>query len=361
MIYWTVEPSIISGAILEYPDSIKTMVEKYSTILVLSNLPGKHNSIAVKVGKHIVNNSINNPKIQLDKSILGPLVAGDKVIIREFNPPIAKEVLLSINTKYFLADGNWGSTIVNPAVLGQILDIGQNIDFMYGTEKPMFVSGQIKATVPKAPALVNKQTIFIVEKMSKDVLTKLKIESEKHAETRAKEYFDLIEEENFDTLTAIRNNTANKIEKTFNFSQIDPQSIYQSFKQSLERMSNTFILDTFEIVGDNNLASILSIPKTKKGTQPEYSIEFKLSSTLKQGTCLISGYSSKPDLINPLIAELEKNLRKMSTSLKEIPQAIPDICGGCNAKLNLTKQNAKGIVVCEVCKSPNQLPFALRL
>ena len=361
MIYWTLEPSIISGAVLEYPDSIEKDVKDYSTILVLSNTTGKKYSIAIKVVKHLKNNALKTPKITIDKSNLGSLVSGDLVIIRPFNPPIAKQVLLAIDVKYYLAEGDWGNKIVNQAVANQIIDVGQNIEFMYGTDKPMFVTGQVKATVPKAPVIVDNQTTFIVEKLSRDVLTKLKIDSDNYSEVRAKEYFDLIEEENFDTLQAIRNQTVNKIEKTFNFSQIDPKSIYQSFKQSLENENHQFIQDHFEIIGDNKLSSILSIPRTKKGTAPEYAIEFKLTATLKQGTCLLSGYSSVENLINPILSKLETQLRKLSISLKEIPQVIPDNCAACGARLNLTKQNEKGLVFCEKCKAPNMLPFALRI
>ena len=163
MIHWVIEPSIISGCELEYPETLSHEAEKYNYVLILSNSPSKYYSIASKVNKKTINNSLKDPKIVIDKTALGPLVKGDKVNLRSYNPPIAKQVLLAINEKYFLVDGNWGSKIVNPAVSGQIVDIGQLIDFMYGSDKPMFVSSQIKATIPKAPVLIDNQTIFIVE------------------------------------------------------------------------------------------------------------------------------------------------------------------------------------------------------
>ena len=361
MIYWSLEVSMVSGAILEYPESLKEGTKDYNTILVLCDLPGKQTSIATKVGRHVINNNLQNPKITLDKSNVGSLTPGDKVSIRDFKPPIAKQVLLAIDTKYYLPDGDWGNKIVNPAVKGQIVDVGQNIDFMYGNQKPMFVTGQIKSTIPKAPALVDDQTIFLVEKLPRDVLARLKVESEQHSETRAFEYFKLIEEEKFDTLSDIRNNSVNKIEKTFNFAQVEPESVYKSFKQTLQAMSHSFYVDQFEVVGENYLASILSYPQTKKGMKPDFCIEFKLTATMKQGTCFVSGYSPKTDSMVGVIDDLIKQIRKVSTSLKEVPQVIPDVCSGCQARLNLTFQNAKGVVICEACKTPNQLPFSLRL
>ncbi len=361
MIYWTLESSMVSGAILEYPELLKDTVKDYKFILILGQIPGYRNSLVTKVARHIINNNLQNPKITIDKSNFGSMMAGDKVIIKEFKPPVAKQILLALDTKYFLAEGNWGNKIVNSAVNGQILDIGQNIDFMYGDIKPMFVTGQIKATIPKAPALVDNQTNFIVEKLPRDILTKLKIEADKNSEKRAKEYFKQIEEENFDTISNIRNNTAEKIEKTFNFTQNDPKSIYKSVKQSLERLSHSFYIDQFENLGENFLGSILSIPITKKGVNPDYCIEFKLSGTMMQGTCLITGYSSKFELISKILDDLIKHLNKVSNSLKEAPQSIPDICQACGSRLNLTKQNEKGIVLCEICKSPNLLPYRLRM
>lgn len=361
MIYWSLEVSMASGAILEYPESLRNDIQDYNTILILCDLPGKKTSIAAKVAKHVINNTLQNPKITLDKSNIGSLTPGDKVLIRNFKPPIARQILLALDTKYYLPDGNWRNTIVNPSVKGQVVDIGQTIDFMYGNMNPMFVSGQIKSTVPKAPALIDEETIFLIEKLPQDVLAKLKIESEQYSENRALEYFKLIEEENFDTLSDIRNNSVNKIEKTFNFTQVDPESIYKSFKQSLQAMSYSFFLDQFDKVGENQLASVLSIPKIKKGLKPEFCVEFKLTAKMKQGTCFITGYSSKLDKISGIIDDLIKQIKKVSSSLKEVPQIIQDNCSGCGHRLKLTTQNSKGVVICEACNTPNQLPFSLRV
>ena len=89
-------------------------------------------------------------------------------------------------------------------------------------------------------------------------------------------------------------------------------------------------------------------------------MEINLTATLKQGTCLLIGYSANSSLIDSKLSDLVKQLRKLTSSLKEIPQAIPDVCGGCGGRLNLTKQNEKGIVICESCSAPNLLPVALR-
>lgn len=360
MIYWSVEPSIISGAQLEYPAAISQEVETYSTVLLLSNFPGKLNSIAVKIHKHSINNDIKEPRIIIDKSILGSLTFGDKVIIKSFNPPVAKQVIIVIDSSYALVEGDYGNKIVNPAINGQIIDVGQDIEFMYGTNSFKIVTAQVKATFPKAPTIVNENTIFIVEKASRAALAKLRITADSSNGKRAKEYFEQLEEENFEILASIRNDTANKLEKTFTFAQTRPKSIYESFKQILGLKTYKFIQDQIEIIGDNTLASILAIPKTAKGTAPTYSIEFKLSSSLKQGVCLLTGYSASPETINSVLTDIEHQLKKMSIFLKDVPQAIPDTCQGCSNRLNLQEQNEKGVVICSSCRTPNILPFALR-
>jgi hypothetical protein len=362
MEYWTIEPMIFSGAELEYPDSLDLEeIEDYDTVLVISNIPGKKFSIAVRITKRTISKSSHNPIIKIDKSIIGPFAKGDKVLLKKFIPPIAKLVLLVINSKFYLAEGNWGNNIVNKAISNHILDIGQSIDFMYGTEKPMLVSGIVKATVPKAPALVDEKTNFIIEKYSQDKITTLQIEADSYKEKRAIEYLELIDEEFFDFLTAIRSESVNKIEKTFNFSQINPKNVYSTFKQTLASDSYSFLYDTFEQIEDTVLASLLASPRVKKGEKPPYIIEFKLSGKVQQGMCLIIGYSKKMNLIDSLISNLEKQLKKISLTFKEIPQAIPDTCGGCNARLNLIEQNFKGIIICHSCKTPNLLPYTLRV
>lgn len=365
MIYWTVEPTLISGAELEYPKNFDYEIKKFDRILILCDQPGKKYSLALKVNSLKMNSSLDKPIIKIDKNNLGSLNAGDKVVIKEFNPPIAKQVVLyldsKIDSKYILAEGNWGNEIVNPAVLHQVLDAGQSVEFVFGNTKPMLLTGYIKASVPRMPVLIDSQTIFYIEKKSSDIITKLKIESEEYNVSRAQEYINLIKDEQFDALLTIRNNSNNKVEKTFNFSQIEPESVYKTLKNWFKSGSYKIFIDNLEIIKDNSIGTLIAFPKPKKDVQLDYILEINLSATLKQGTCLLIGYSENTSQLETKLIELTKLLRKLTTSLKEIPQAIPDVCGGCGARLDLTKQNNKGIVMCDSCASPNLLPYSLRL
>ena len=365
MLFAIVKPVLMSGAELEYPDFLKIDLNDSQTVLLVSNTPGKKFSTAIKINTSKINNSIKDPVIRIDKSNVGPLLQGDKVLLRPFNPPVAKQVLLVLDSKLDakipLAEGNWGNEIVNPAVLGQIINVGQSIDFIYGSKNPVFLTGLIRASIPKAPALVDNQTNFFIEKLSETDLTKIKIESENRNEERAEELVKLIEEEKFEAIASIRNETFDKLDKTFSFSQVEPESIYKILRNWLEGSSHSFYLDNFDKIKDNSVGTIIAFPKTKSDTKIDYLIEINLSATLKQGSCLISGRSADLHKVETLMSELIKQLRKSTTSLKEIPQAIPDVCAGCGARLNLTKQNAKGVVNCDKCTSPNLLPFALRL
>lgn len=365
MIYWTVEPALISGAELEYPKKLDHEVKKFDRVLVLCDQPGKKYSLAIKINSVKINNSIDTPIIKLDKNNLGSLNAGDKVFIKEFNPPFAKQVLLcldsKLDSKYIITEGNWGNEIVNPAVLNQVLDAGQSIEFVYGNDKPIILTGYIKASVPRTPVLIDSRTKFFIEKLSSDVIAKLKIESEEYNVTRAQEFIKLIKDEQFDALLTIRNKSNTKVEKTFNFSQIEPESVYKTLKNWFESASYKIFIDNLEKIKDNSIGTLIAFPKTKKDEEPDYILEINLSATLKQGTCLLIGYSENTNQIETQLSDLAKILKKLTTSLKEIPQAIPDICGGCGGRLNLTKQNNKGIVICDSCSSPNLLPVSLRV
>lgn len=361
MIFWNVEPSLVSGAELEYPATLVPDTKSSDTVLIISNLPEKTFSLIVKIHKQSISNSLKFPVIKLDKDNVGPLVKGDKVMLTKFNPPLAKQVLVLIDTKYPLVEGNYGSKIINQAINGEIVDIGQQINFMYGQEKPIFISGFIKATIPKAPSLVGSETIFIVEKIVQEQLMKLKIAAEISNEKRAKDYLQSIKDEKFSALSSIRNNSYSKLERTFYFSQVNPQTLYKVLIKLLESSFHSFIVNNSDTVDESFLASLLAFPKTDKGSDPKYLVECILTAKNNEGACFIIGYSNNNSSAEQIVISLEKQLKTVSNTLQEVPRVVSDLCGGCNAKLNLLKQNEKGIVYCSSCKSPNILPYALRL
>ena len=256
MITWNIEPALVSGAELEYPEKLKKDINFSSRVLILCDMPGKKYSMAVKINNRKINNSLTKPIIKIDKNNLGSFSSGDTVIIKDFNPPIAKQVILSIDSKidnkYYLAEGNWGNGIVNPALSGQVVDAGQIIEFIYGTNNPIILTGFVKASVPRTPVLIDNQTNFFIEKLPSDAIAKLKIESESRNVIRAEEYIKLMQEEKFDALLAIRNENLNKIEKTFNFSQIEPESVYKTLKNWFESGGFSFFIDNLEKINDNH-------------------------------------------------------------------------------------------------------------
>lgn len=355
-----IEPRpFISGAILRYPPSQADRVsgmQDHQFTMVICDSPAKRYSLCTKLTL-AQDEGLSTPVLQVDKNITGPLTKGDNVTIRRYDPPSATQVTIVISNRLFLVEGNWGTKIVNPATLGQVMDVGGLVEFMYGSEKPMFVEAVIKSTVPKAPAVVTASTTFVVEKMDMSGIANLQVEADRQKEVRANAYIEQLRNEVFDLNTMIRNQSADEYRKTFKFANVYPKNIYVGIRQAL----GTFKLLTEvsdEFPDESFVGTLVGVPRSSK--KPDRMVEFQVRGKMMGGEVSLSIFTMERGKAQSMSGEWEKLVRGLEISMKETPQAIPDVCMGCNARLDITSQNENGIVFCDVCNTPNQLPIALR-
>lgn len=349
----------MTGAEIRYPPELKSKLNLSQNIkyaMLICDLPSKVYSLCVQINQQIQDSKLNQALIKIDEHLLGPLVKEDQVLLLNYQPPVALQVLLGLQNKYHLPEGDWGIKIVNPFLNSHVLDLGTPVDFMYGQQQPMFVEAFVKSTVPKAPVKVNSQTIFIIKKLDNEQIRTFQAENEKLKENRAREYLKRIQNQTFNFISAIRNHNTNIYTKTFNFSNIVPKDIYLGIKQVL---TGTYQLITDETTDlqEGFMAMLVAIPKDSY--PPEQLFEFQVSGKLKQGRIGFWSYSMEEE--NYLLRKKwEQIIINLTHSMKEIPQAIIDNCQACNARLPINEQDNKGIIQCKACETYNQLPISLR-
>ncbi|MHA2363902.1 MAG: hypothetical protein ACXAC7_08080 [Candidatus Hodarchaeales archaeon] len=344
-----------TGAVLRVPTTFAPIEPKFT--MVICSSPAKLYSFCVQVTKKEEDSSLDKPIIQVDKNLVGPLQTGEEILLLEYNkPPLAKQVTMVISDRYRMPEGNWGNSIVNPAMLNHVMDLGSPVEFMYGTQQPTLIQAIVKSTVPKAPAQVDENTIFFVEKLDKGEIGTIQAEADKQKEDRAQAYIEQLKTKTFDFISSIRNESADKFEKTFHFNAA-PKSIYTGIKQALG-LFQIITDDLTEMEDGSFIGTLVAIPKTT--IQPGHLFEFQIRGKMMQGNVSFWGFSLKIGDALAVSRDWEKRIRGLTQSMKEVPQAIVDVCQACDTRLDVSQQNEKGLVKCTSCNSFNQLPISLR-
>ena len=127
-------------------------------------------------------------------------------------------------------------------------------------------------------------------------------------------------------------------------------------KHSLK--SYKIVTNEFSEYSDIFSGNLVAIPKSKD--PPNYLLEYQVSGRNSQGRIGFWIYTLKNGEALIISRKWEKLIINLTQSMKEIPQAIPNMCQACGAELQIVNQNQTGIVQCVKCKIYNQLPMSLR-
>ena len=313
-------------------------------------------SICLRIDSVLEDQTTKTPYITFNKEKRGNIEPNDEVEIYPFTLPVAKSCLVLLPEKSRVPEGDWGSDIINPSVEGEAFDYGDTMDFMYGTEKPMLLQATLKLSSPQPPVIIGPKTYFSVEKCEMGNITREEAKSHELKSKRAQQYTKLLEEQVFKLVEEIRRNATDKIMETSEFSQTNPQSIFQSIKKIL--FNYKIIADDFLREGDNTNGTIIAIPLAN---DPIILIEIRVFSNIKQGNLTVAVYSPKMGEAKKILdTDIKPYLKNVIQGLKETTKILYNLCAGCNGELVLSSQDERGIVKCKLCGALNQLPIDLR-
>jgi len=197
------------------------------TIFLISDLPTKKYSIITKIeGLEYP----NEPKIFIDKRILGKFGEKDEVFILKYNPAEALEVHINVSNEYaIITKGDWTSNI-KPSLINKLIDYGQEVAFLIPWEggAPIVATGIINSTLPNPPVYFGDRTKIFIWKSSNEELSEIKREKLLIQEDRVDILERQIKQKTIKLIRQIKqNNYPNKGQK-YKFKATNPRQLFKS-------------------------------------------------------------------------------------------------------------------------------------
>ena len=352
-------PQLRENCIIQGNKEYLSKLKVGNTIFLISDMPTKKFSIISKIeGIEYA----EEPKIFIDKRILGNFGENDEVYVLKYNPAEALEIYINISDEYaVIAKGDWTPNI-KPSLIDKLIDYGQEVTFLIPWEggAPIVSTGIINSTLPNPPVYIGDKTRIFIDKSSTDELSEIKREKLVNQEERV----DILEEQlSHQTLKIIRkikqNNYPNMGQK-YLFKATNPRQLFQSILnlfKGLDSIENPIEI-TFDDMEQDYLASSVFLNKQESGSIQLIDIEIMASG--HSGTLIIWVTGESQDVITEILKSYDLRISQLKQGLEHKIEVVSAQCPECGANLPIKNIDINGIVECIYCSRVSKIPKILR-
>ncbi|MFX1339132.1 MAG: hypothetical protein ACFFDK_11035 [Promethearchaeota archaeon] len=329
------------------------------TVFLLSDLPAKKYSIITKIEKFEYS---DEPKIFINKRILGNFAENDDVFILKYNPAVALEVNINISNEYrIITKGEWTSNI-KPSLLNKLIDYGQEVSFMIPWEggAPIVVTGIINSTLPNPPVIIGEKTRIFLEKSSNELLSEIKRDKIMIQEERVNILTTQIKQKTLKSIREIKQKNYPNLGQKYKFKATNPKKLFKSilnvFKgfDSIEEPEEHI----FDEVEQDYLASVVFL--SSHSPDSIQLIDIQIMASGQTGTLIIWVTGENEKIISELLEKYDTIISQLKQGLEQKVEVVRAQCPECGANLPINNVDVNGVVECIYCSRISKIPKALR-
>jgi hypothetical protein len=352
-------PQLREDCIIEGKEKWISKYEKGDIIFLISSDPLKSYSIITKIeGKRIS----EEPRILVDKRILGKFGENDEVFILPYNPAEAIEIQICISEEYsMLSSGDWTSNI-KPSIKDKLIDLGQEISFLIpweGGGAPIVGSGIINHTLPNPPIYISDRTKIYLDKKDQQEIIEIK---QQKMEEQEKRVYILLKQLDYDTLKTIKSIKVGNfptIGNKYTFQKTNPQKLFDSIRmvfKNLDELENPYE-QTYDSEEQDYFSSAVYLLEEADIIQI---IDIQIISSENSGSLIIWLTGKDKHLMQKTLERYHSRIIKLKEGLEEKVEVMSQNCPECGGDLPIENIDVNGMVECEFCGKISRIPKALR-
>ncbi len=329
------------------------------TIFLISDLPTKKYSIITKIEAL---EYFNEPKILIDKRILGNFGESDEVFILKHNPAEALEVHINVSNEHTtITKGDWTSNI-KPSLINKLIDYGQEVAFLIPWEggAPIVATGIINSTLPNPPVYIGDRTKIFIWKSSNEELSAIKREKLLIQEDRVDILEKQIKQKTIKLIRQIKqNNYPNKGQK-YKFKTTNPRQLFKSILSIFKGLDSIEdpIEESFDEKEQDYLASAVFL--TKKKSDSIQLIDIQIMASGHSGALIIWVSGENESIISETLEKYDSRIFQLQQGLEQKIEVLSAQCPECGGNLPIKNVDINGIVECIYCNRVSKIPKALR-
>ena len=329
------------------------------TIFLISDLPTKKYSIISKIEGLEYS---NEPKILIDKRILGNFGEGDEVFILKYNPAEALEVHINVSNEHaIIAKGDWTPNI-KPSLINKLIDYGQEVAFLIPWEggAPIVTTGIINSTLPNPPVYIGDRTKIFIWKSSSEELSEIKRKKLLIQEDRVDILERQIKQKTIKLIRKIKqNNYPNKGQK-YLFKATNPRQLFKSILNIFKGLDSIEdpIEESFDEREQDYLASAVFL--IKQESDSIQLIDIQIMSSGYSGTLIIWVTGENEPIISETLKKYNSRIYQLQQGLEQKIEVLSAQCPECGGNLPIKNIDINGIVECLYCNRISKIPKVLR-
>jgi len=359
MNHFTLVPQLRENCIIEAEREIIDNFSVGDVIYLISDNPAKKFSIISKIEGKSQNSG--EPKILIDKRILGKLNEEDKVKVLKYNPAEAIEVRFGISEEYTtIASGDWTSTI-KESLLNKLIDLGQEISFIIPWEggAPIIGIGIVKNTLPNPPVVIGARTTIYLEKQTQEELSELKKAKIREQTDRVDILEEQIKHNTLDIITKIKHGNYPNQGQKYKFTSTNPQKLFDSLQDIFKGLNviETPYEKTYDSENQDYFASVVYFLKKEGKT---LLIDIQIMASENSGKLLIWITGKDNEIIQNTLKLYDERVIQLKEGLEEKVEIMNITCPDCGAELPIKNMDINGMIECEYCNSISRIPKAMR-
>ena len=352
-------PQLREGAIIQGKKEWLSEFKVGDTFFLISKIPAKKYSIISKIEAF---EYAGEPKIFIDKRILGNFGKDDKVFILKYNPAEALEVYINVSNEHaVIAKGEWTPN-VKPSLINKLIDYGYEVTFLIPWEggAPIIATGIINSTLPNPPVYIGDKTRIFIEKSSNEELSKIKREKLLIQEERVDILESQIKQKILKLIREIKHkNYPNKGQK-YKFKATNPRQLFKSILNVFKGLDciEDPNEETFDEKEQDYLASAVFLIRQKSDSIQLIDIHIMASG--HTGTLIIWVTGENEDIISETLENYDSRISQLKQGLEQKIEVLSAQCPECNAPLPIKNVDVNGIVECIHCNRVSKIPKVLR-
>ncbi len=327
------------------------------TVFLISSMPTKKYSIISKIES--IEES-EDPKILVDKRILGLFAENDEVTVLRYNPAEALEVHITVSDEYaVLTKGEWTQNI-KPSLMDKLIDFGQEITFMIPWEggAPIIGVGIINTTLPNPPVYIGARTRIFIDKASRADILIVKNEKMEIQESRV----DILERQKdqmiFQSVQKIRRENYPNQGQKYEFKNTKPKQLFKSVLNVFKGLDS--IEEAVEEKLDDGEQDYFATAVFLVKGETLQLIDVQINATGNSGSLLIWVTGENDQIIAETLDNYDKRISQLKQGLEQKVEIDKIQCPDCGADLPRDKINVEGVVKCIYCRTTSKIPKVLR-
>ena len=359
MITYKLIPQLRENCIVQGKEEWLSEFTVGDVIFLISNLPSKKYSIISKIEAL---EYTKEPKIFIDKRILGNFGENDEVFILKYNPAEALEVHINISNEHaIITKGEWTPN-VKPSLINKLIDYGQEVTFLIPWEggAPIVSTGIINSTLPNPPVYIGEKTRIFIDKSSTDELSEIKREKLIIQEERVDILEEQLKHRTLKIIRKIKQNNYPSMGQKYLFKATNPKQLFKSILnifKGLESIEDP-IETTFDDLEQDYLASAVYLKKQESESIQLIDIEIMASG--HSGTLIIWVTGENEPVITEILKNYDLRVSQLKQAIEQKIEILSAQCPECGANLPIKNINIKGIVECIYCGRVSKIPKVLR-